>query len=219
VLHDSLVSADVLALCAPQTQIEYVGKRGGHESTRQEEITGRLIELARAGHFVVRLKGGDPFVFGRGGEEITELVRAGIEVMVVPGVSAALAAPAAAGIPVTMRGVSSSLAIAAARGGSDALERLHELALSCDTLVVLMARANLAEVAERLVHAVGPSRPAAVVSNATLPNQRLAAGPLAHIARLADEAGIGSPTTLIVGDVVNHSTILAASLESVAGRL
>jgi uroporphyrin-III C-methyltransferase / precorrin-2 dehydrogenase / sirohydrochlorin ferrochelatase len=212
VLHDALVSRDVLALCAPYAEIEDVGKRAGRTSARQEDITARLIELARDGHFVVRLKGGDPFVFGRGGEELAELARAGIETMVVPGVSAALAAPAAAGIPLTMRGVSSSLAITTAQSG-DSLNRLFEIAETCDTLVVMMVRSNLAAVAEVVMRAVGPSRPAAVISNASLPEQKQVSGPLARIAVLADEAGIDSPATLVVGEVVNHSP----ALRSIAG--
>jgi uroporphyrin-III C-methyltransferase / precorrin-2 dehydrogenase / sirohydrochlorin ferrochelatase len=209
VLHDALVGPDVLALAGPHAQLENVGKRGGRESPRQEDVTARLIELARAGHFVVRLKGGDPFVFGRGGEELTDLVRAGVDVVVVPGVSAALAAPAAAGIPVTLRGVASSLAITTAQGG-DSPERLYRLARACDTLVVLMVRSNLASVAATLVGALGPSQPAAVVSNATLPEQRQVGGPLARIARLADEGGIVAPATLVVGRVVESAPALAA---------
>ena len=92
-LHDALVSAETLALCGPDARLEDVGKRAGLPNPRQEAITSRLIELARAGHAVVRLKGGDPFVFGRGGEELAGLVEAGVEVVVVPGVTAALAAP------------------------------------------------------------------------------------------------------------------------------
>ncbi|TAN31658.1 uroporphyrinogen-III C-methyltransferase [bacterium] len=201
VLHDALIAPETLALRGPQAELEDVGKRGGSKSPRQEAITARLIELAQAGNFVVRLKGGDPFVFGRGGEELTGLVDAGIEVVVVPGVTAALAAPAAAGIPVTMRGVASSVAITTAQGGGS-LGRLHDLALACDTLIVLMPRANLAEVAETLARAVGGSRPAALVGNATLADQRSVRGPLAAIARLADQRRIEAPATLIVGDVV-----------------
>jgi len=185
-----------------------VGKRAGLDSPRQETITSRLIELAREGNSVVRLKGGDPFVFGRGGEELADLVQAGIEVVVVPGVTAALAAPAAAGIPVTLRGVASSLAITTAQGGGS-LDRLRQLALAADTLVVLMPRANLAEVAAVLARAVGGSRPAAVISNATLPNQRSISGPLERIARLADQAAIETPATLVVGDVVAAAPALA----------
>jgi uroporphyrin-III C-methyltransferase/precorrin-2 dehydrogenase/sirohydrochlorin ferrochelatase len=201
VLHDALIAADTLALCGPATRLENVGKRGGHAGSRQANINARLIELARAGHHVVRLKGGDPFVFGRGGEELDELQRAGIDVVIVPGISSALAAPAAAGIPVTKRGVASSVAITTARGGGS-LDRLADLARAADTLVVLMALGELSEVAVALARSVGGSRPAAVISNATLPAQRSVSGTLDSIGRLADEAEIEAPATLVVGDVV-----------------
>jgi uroporphyrin-III C-methyltransferase/precorrin-2 dehydrogenase/sirohydrochlorin ferrochelatase len=201
VLHDALIAPESLALCGPDAKLEAVGKRGGAVSARQEDITARLIELAREGNFVVRLKGGDPFVFGRGGEELADLVSAGVDVVVVPGVSAALGAPAAAGIPVTMRGIASSVAITTAQG-LDSHERLRELALASDTIVVLMTRANLPEVAAELASVLGPYRPAAVIGNATLPDQRSVSGPLLQIAERADQEGIASPATLIVGEVV-----------------
>jgi len=201
VLHDALIAPETLALCGPDTRLENVGKRGGQAGTRQANINARLIELARAGHLVVRLKGGDPFVFGRGGEELADLRRAGVDVVIVPGVSSALAAPAAAGIPVTKRGVSSSVAITTAQG-SGSIRRLADLARCADTLVVLMALGELSEVAAALAGAVGGSRPAAVISNAMLPNQRSVSGTLDRIARLASESGIEAPATLVVGDVV-----------------
>ena len=201
VLHDALIAPEALALCGESARLEDVGKRAGMDNPRQDDINARMIELARAGHDVVRLKGGDPFVFGRGGEELAALLDAGIDVVVVPGVSAASAAPAAAGIPLTMRGVSSSVAITAAQGG-DGEERFRELARSAETLVVLMPRAKLSEVAAMLVAAIGGSRPAAIISNATLPDQRSVTARLDGIARAADEAGIGTPATLVVGDVV-----------------
>jgi uroporphyrin-III C-methyltransferase/precorrin-2 dehydrogenase/sirohydrochlorin ferrochelatase len=210
VLYDALIAPETLALCGPDTRLEDVGKRAGLENPRQEDITARLIELARAGNAVVRLKGGDPFVFGRGGEELDGLVKAGVEVIVVPGVTAALAAPAAAGIPVTLRGVASSLAITTAQGGGS-LDRLRELALAADTLVVLMSRSNLAEVAAVLAGAVGGSRSAAVISNATLAGQKTVSGPLDQIARLADQQAIGTPATLVVGDVVAAASIVIDS--------
>jgi uroporphyrin-III C-methyltransferase len=208
VLHDALIAPETLALCGPDAQLEDVGKRAGGAGPSQQAITARLIELALAGHSVVRLKGGDPFVFGRGGEEMADLVEAGVDVVVVPGLTAALAAPAAAGIPVTLRGVASSFAITTAQGGGS-LERLRDLALAADTLVVLMPRANLGEVAAVIAHAVGGSRPAAVIANATLPNQQTVSGPLDSIARIADKAAIGTPATLVVGDVVASAPPLA----------
>jgi uroporphyrin-III C-methyltransferase/precorrin-2 dehydrogenase/sirohydrochlorin ferrochelatase len=208
VLHDALIAPETLALCGPDARLEDVGKRAGLESPRQEDIIARLIELARAGWAVVRLKGGDPFVFGRGGEELAELAKAGVEVVVVPGVTAALAAPAAVGISVTMRGIASSVAITTAQGDGS-IERLRALALASDTLVVLMPRSNLAEVAAVLASAVGASRPAAVIGSATLPSQQSVTGTLGRIARLADQAEIETPATLVVGDVVAAAPALA----------
>ena len=209
VLHDALISEETIALCGPEVKVESVGKRGGAESARQPEITARMIELARQGYMVVRLKGGDPFVFGRGGEELRDLIQAGVDVVVVPGISAALAAPAAIGVPVTMRGVASSVAITTARSGVGRRE-LRELARSADTLVVLMARGGLAELGAELTTVLGGARPAAIVSNATLPDQRVVTGRLDAIASAADRAGIETPATLIVGDVISAISAMAS---------
>jgi uroporphyrin-III C-methyltransferase/precorrin-2 dehydrogenase/sirohydrochlorin ferrochelatase len=215
VLHDALVVPETLALVGPYTKLEAVGKRGGSESSRQEDITARLIELAGSGHFVVRLKGGDPFVFGRGGEELNDLIAAGVDVLVVPGITSAFAAPASAGIPATLRGVSSSVAITTAQGG-DSVGRIGDLARAADTLIVLMARSNLKEVAAAVARSVGGSRPAALVSNATLPEERSVSGTIADIAHLADRDAITAPATLIVGEVVTRGQLAARSVASIA---
>jgi len=214
VLHDALIAPETLALSGPDTRLENVGTRGGrHDNARQSTINARLIELARAGHRVVRLKGGDPFVFGRGGEELDDLRRAGIDVLIVPGITSAFAAPAALGIPVTKRGVASSVAITTAQGAGS-LDRLADLARSADTLVVLMALGELDQVAAVLARAVGGSRPAAVIGNATLPSQRSVTGTLDRIARMAADAAIEAPATLVVGDVVAVEQV--AGLERIA---
>jgi len=214
VLHDALIAPETLALSGPDTRLENVGTRGGrHDKARQSTINARLIELARAGHRVVRLKGGDPFVFGRGGEELDDLRRAGIDVLIVPGITSAFAAPAALGIPVTKRGVASSVAITTAQGAGS-LDRLADLARSADTLVVLMALGELDQVAAVLARAVGGSRPAAVIGNATLPSQRSVTGTLDRIARMAADAAIEAPATLVVGDVVAVEQV--AGLERIA---
>ena len=150
-------------------------KAGDHRGARQEAINDRLIDLARQGHLVVRLKGGDPFVFGRGGEEMRALVEAGVDVVAVPGVSAAIAAPAAAGIPLTMRGVSSSLAVTTGEGGA-AGDHIARLAAAADTLVVLMAHARLPQLTSEIAAVLGPGRPAAVVSSASMPEQKVVTG-------------------------------------------
>ena len=201
VLHDALVSPDTLALSGPGARLVDVGKRGGRASTAQAEITARMIELARAGHDVVRLKGGDPFVFGRGGEELRDLLSAGIDAVVVPGVSSAIAAPSVAGIPVTMRGLSSSVAVTTAEGKC-APSRIRELAAAADTLVVLMVHARLKEITSAIAEVLELDRPAALISRATLPGQKVVTGTLRDVALLALRAGLEAPATLVVGEVV-----------------
>jgi uroporphyrin-III C-methyltransferase/precorrin-2 dehydrogenase/sirohydrochlorin ferrochelatase len=204
VFHDALVDPRTLALCGPRTRLVAVGKRGGRESADQAEITARLVADARAGRDVVRLKGGDPFLFGRGGEELAELRRAGIEVVVVPGVSAALAAPAAAGIPVTLRGVAGSVAVVAGHDRGGASPRgLEAIARAADTLVVLMPLGNLEAVCARLAVAVGSDRPAALVASATLDAQQVVRAPIGRMVDAAAAASIASPATLVVGEVVS----------------
>lgn len=199
VFHDALVGERVLDLCAPGARLVNVGKRAGRESLAQEEINTMLITAARAGEFVIRLKGGDPMLFGRGGEEVAALTSAGIPVRVIPGVSAALAAPAAAGIPVTHRGVAGSVAILTGQRAGEQIERLERIAGGVDTLVVLMPL-RLDALTQRLAAIVGAERPAALISAATLPGQRVVRGTVGDIA----EAGAGlssAPRTLVVGDV------------------
>ena len=211
VLHDALVSAETLALCGPEARLEDVGKRAGRRSARQAEITARLIELARQGHLVVRLKGGDPFVFGRGGEEMRDLIAAGVDIVVVPGVSAAIAAPAAAGIPLTMRGVASSIAVTTGEGNAPPA-RLQQLAAAADTLVVLMAHGKLEGIASTLAEPLGRNRPAAVISSATLPEQEVVTGTLGDIAERVARSGLLPPATLVVGEVAAQA---ASNLDQV----
>jgi uroporphyrin-III C-methyltransferase/precorrin-2 dehydrogenase/sirohydrochlorin ferrochelatase len=219
VVHDALVSPEVLAMCGPGARLVDVGKRGGRPSTRQEDITAALINAAREGLEVVRLKGGDPFVFGRGGEEMTALVDAGLEVVVVPGVSAVNAAPAAAGIPLTLRGVASSFAVTSLKAGeaADAGSRLEALAAVADTLVLMMPLADLEELGSRLTHVLGP-RPAALVAAAGMPGQRVIRGTVEDIAGAARRARVEGPATLVVGEVVARSASQGVPESAGAGR-
>ena len=200
VFHDALVDQAVLSLRGPRTRLVDVGKRAGGRRSAQREVNERLVAAALAGEDVVRLKGGDPFIFGRGGEELEALLEAGVQVRVIPGVSSATAAPALAGIPLTMRGVSSSVAFLTARtaGGLADLERVAE---SADTLVVLMAGPDLAEVADRLAGVLGRARPAAVVARASAPDQRVVGSDLAGVADAVAAAGLEPPGLLVVGEV------------------
>lgn len=203
VFHDALVDPRTLGLCGRSARLVAVGKRRGRPSADQEWITARMIGAARAGEDVVRLKGGDPFVFGRGGEELLALRRAGLEVVVVPGVSSAFAAPAAAGIPVTLRGLAGSVGVVTGHDRSGLPPGgLEALAVAADTLVVLMPLGNLEAVCRRLAAVLGPGRPAALVASATLDEQEVVRSPLGRLASAARRARIGSPATLVVGDVV-----------------
>ena len=186
----------------PRTRLIDVGKRAGRESTSQEDITASLLEEASAGHFVVRLKGGDPFVFGRGGEEVATLAAAGVPVRVIPGVSSVLAAPAAAGIPLTLRGVAASVAVVTGQRAGEADDSVERLAAEADTLVVLMP-GDLADLTARLGSVVGRHRPAALVSAATTARQRVVRAPLGELASAARAGELSGPLTLVVGDVVD----------------
>jgi uroporphyrin-III C-methyltransferase/precorrin-2 dehydrogenase/sirohydrochlorin ferrochelatase len=205
VLHDALVSPEVLAHAGPQARLLDVGKRAGRlDNAEQDRITAQLIEFARAGLDVVRLKGGDPFVFGRGGEEVAELVGAGIEVVVVPGVSSAIAGPAAAGIPLTLRDVAQSVGIIAGHtaGSRTDLRGVTRLATAVDTLVVLMPLANLEGITRSMLSVLPPERPAAVISAATTPEQRVVRARLDRIADSTLAEAIEGPALLVVGEVV-----------------
>ena len=200
IFHDALVNPEVLALRGPRTRLVDVGKRAGRGRVPQAEVNEQLVAAALAGEDVVRLKGGDPFVFGRGGEELESLLEAGVQVRVIPGVTSATAAPALAGIPLTMRGVSSSVTLLTART-ADGLADLERAAQTADTLVVLMAGRDLAEVAERLAVVLGNEHPAALVSRASEPDQQVVGSDLAGIARAVAAAQVEAPSLLVVGEV------------------
>ncbi len=185
---------------------------------RQAELNELLVELGRQGLDVVRLKGGDPFVFGRGGEEALALAAAGIPFEVVPGVSAISAVPASAGIPITHRGVSAQVTLVSGHSASGDDLDYGQLAKAPGTLVVFMGLAHLGRIAERLVVAgKSPATPAAVVSRGTLLDARSASGRLDEIAGLA--AGLASPALLVVGDVVAVADLLPGGplVRTVAG--
>jgi uroporphyrin-III C-methyltransferase len=204
VLYDELANCELLRFAPGDAELVYVGKKAGADCADQREIEALLISHARRGKNVVRLKGGDPFLFGRGGEEMVALRAAGILCEVVPGVSAALAGPASAGIPITYRGLSSSLAIVTghrAPGNSGAI-KWGELARSVDTLVILMGLGNLREIMSCLLNGgCLRNHPAALIQSGTLPMQKTVIGTVATIADLAEQAGITSPTVIVVGRV------------------
>jgi uroporphyrin-III C-methyltransferase len=203
VVYDRLVNRVLLAEAPAAAERIPVGKAPGRHAMPQDGINAVLIARALAGRAVVRLKGGDPFVFGRGAEEYEALRLAGVPCEVVPGVTSALAVPAAAGIPVTDRRHASAFAVVTGHqcGAASAVD--WEALARIPTIIVLMGFHALNEITDRLRGCGrGPSTPAAVVSSGTMPAQRTVTGTLASIAGLVHEAGLAPPAILIVGDVV-----------------
>ena len=203
VVFDRLSAPTLLELARPDADRVYVGKEPGRSAMPQGEIERVLVERALAGEVVVRLKGGDPFVFGRGAEEAQACARAGVPFEIVPGVSAAIAAPAAAGIPVTYRGVARSFAVVTASAAHDDDVDLSAIAASTDTVVVLMAAGKLEATCAALIRGGRPSgEPAAISQWAWTEGQRQVVGTLETLPARSLAASIGPPATLIVGKVV-----------------
>ena len=202
VATDALVSADILARVPKQAEVIFVGKRAGAHAVPQADINRLLIEKARAGKRVVRLKGGDPFVFGRGGEEAEELAAAGIAFEVVPGISSAIAGPAYAGIPVTHRAHAAAVTLVTGHESDDSAGiDWSALAALRGTIVFMMGAANLALITKNLrEHGMRAAQPAAVIAKATTAEQSVIIGTLADIADRA--AGVATPAIIVVGDVV-----------------
>lgn len=204
VIHDRLACRELLREVKPDAECINVGKAPSRHSCSQEVINALLVDRAWRGEMVVRLKGGDPFVFGRGGEEMLACRGAGVPCQVVPGITSAAAAPAAAGIPVTHRELSRSFAVVTGHTCDDNLPEHDFSALArIDTLVILMGRRNLPRLTQGLLDAGrNPDTPAACVERAFTSDQRVIFGSLATIAALADRSGIQSPMTTIIGPTV-----------------
>jgi uroporphyrinogen III methyltransferase/synthase len=214
VLHDELVDPAILSLVRPGARCINVGKRGHEAPTRsQDEVNARLVDLAREGHTVVRLKGGDPYVFGRGGEEASHCAAAGVPFEVVPGVSAALAVPAWAGVPLTDRRHSASFAVVT--GHKDPTEvsaatRWEALATAADTLVILMGLRNLPSLVARVLAAGrAPDTPSAAIQWGTTGRQRTVVSALSELPKRVEEAGLGTPSVVVIGEVVRLRDDLA----------
>jgi uroporphyrin-III C-methyltransferase len=220
IIYDNLVNPELLVHTRAATERLYVGKVGGGRQTPQDEINRLLIEHAREGKRVVRLKGGDPFLFGRGGEEAEALFVARLPFEIVPGISSALAVPAYAGIPLTHRGLSSSVTIltgARAGDGAYASEALLKAA-SSDTVVILMGAAHLREIASDMMAAGRePSTPAAVIRWGTYDGQQIITGTLHTIADEALRAGMRAPSVIVLGEVVRLRERLKWFEKSLAG--
>ncbi len=206
VVYDALVSEGVLKLARAGCRLEFAGKRGGRPSAKQADISSRLVELAREGRRVLRLKGGDPFVFGRGGEEALALVEAGVPFRVVPGVTSGVGGLAYAGIPVTHREINSAVTFLTGHNLTgevpDDLD-WDAIARGAPVIVLYMALKHLERIAERLVaHGRDPEEPVAIVSKATTPQQAVLETRLGRCHADAEAAGIAPPSLIVVGRVV-----------------
>ena len=206
VLYDALVHPDVLRHCRIDAELHFVGKRAGRASERQSQINERLLEESRRGRIVARVKGGDPFLFGRGSEEAEALAAAGVPFEVVPGVPSAHAAAAYAGLSLTHRDLASSVAYLTATESPNKDRTSHDwarLATATQTLVIFMGLRKLETLMALLVeHGRPPTTPVAVIQSASLPSQRTVVGTVADIAERARAAGLGMPALTIVGEVV-----------------
>jgi uroporphyrin-III C-methyltransferase len=216
VVHDALVDARALALARSGAQMQFVGKRGGKPSIAQEDISAQLVAYARRGLRVLRLKGGDPCVFGRGGEEMLALAAAGVPFRVVPGVTAGLGGLASAWIPATMRGVNQAIILATGHGPDE--ERTMDwsaLARTRQPIVLYMGLRNLENIATALLHGGLPaSTPAAVIASATLADQQVLVSTLERIAGDARAANFAAPAIVVIGDVVRtRQQLLDASAQ------
>ena len=211
VVYDRLVNQQLLNEASPLAELVYVGKEPGRPSVSQAVIEAFLLERARAGKYVVRLKGGDPFVFGRGGEECQTLAENGIPYEVIPGISSALAAPAYAGIPVTQRNVAQSFTVVTGHtAGSDGCAVDWDALPRSGTLVILMGVRNLPVIAEQLMVYGRPSEtPTAIIEQGTTAAQKVVRGTLATIAARAEEEAVRAPAVIVVGEVAGLAQEIA----------
>ncbi|MEY8876813.1 MAG: uroporphyrinogen-III C-methyltransferase [Leptothrix sp. (in: b-proteobacteria)] len=219
VLYDQLVSAEVLALINPAAQTLCVGKLAGHHTMGQDAITHLMLRLALGGRSLVRLKGGDPYIFGRGGEEAEALAAAGVPFEVVPGISAAQGAAAAAGMPLTHRDHATAVVFVTGHGRADRVPAGLEpeapevdwaaLARPHQTLVIYMGLGRLAQIsAELMRHGLSAHTPAALVERASRPEQRCVVGTLQDLPELARREAVQAPALIIIGGVVGlHHTL------------
>jgi uroporphyrin-III C-methyltransferase len=205
IVYDALVSDAVLDLAPTETPREYAGKRGGKPSPKQADISLRLIQLARQDQRVLRLKGGDPFVFGRGGEEALSLVRAGVPFRVVPGVTAGIGGLAYAGIPLTHRDTNHAVTMITGHDATGAVTGIdwRAVAKGAPVLVIYMAIKHLGRIAAELIEGGrAPDEPVALISNASTPEQQVLETTLSTCADDVAEAGMTPPALVVVGEVV-----------------
>lgn len=204
VLYDALVNTELLDLVPESSPKIYVGKRAGNHEYSQEQINQLIVDYARQYGHIVRLKGGDPFVFGRGYEEILHANAYGIKTEVIPGITSAVAVPGAANIPLTSRGVNESFwVITGATTNGQISQDLALAAQSTATVVILMGMNNLEKITELFAAAGRSQTPVAIIQNGTRPNQRLAIGTVETICQIVREKKLSSPAIIVIGKVVD----------------
>lgn len=212
VLHDALASTELLDYCKPDCIIINVGKRFGQHSCNQDVINHLIVEYAQQYGHVVRLKGGDPFVFGRGYEELEYAQRLGIETQVIPGISSSYAVPALAGVPLTTRGLSESFWVITGTTKSHELSRDLTLAAQTSaTVVVLMGMHKLPQIVEIYAQLGKFALPVAIIQNGTRPDQKIVTGKVENILQIAQTEGIGSPAIIVLGEVAQLADKTALS--------
>jgi uroporphyrin-III C-methyltransferase len=212
VVYDRLVGEEILNLAPEKAEKIYVGKRTGNHEVPQDKITELIIKKAQGCRKIVRLKGGDPFIFGRGGEEAEALVEKGIEFEVVPGVSSAVVAPAYAGIPLTHRDYAASVAIITGHRAGDAEKVIDwvKIADAVDTMVILMGVESLDGIIGKLLEGgVVPNKPVAIIESGTYPKQRTLISKLGTIVKEAKAKQIKPPAVIVIGEVANLGRKLA----------
>lgn len=202
IIYDRLVSKDLLKHARKEAELIYVGKRAGRHSRSQEEINKLIVEKAREKKLVVRLKGGDPFVLGRGGEEALTLVEEGIPYEVVPGVTSAIAAPAVAGIPLTDRRFASSFAVVTGQKDPSKQGRMDYGTIGADTVVILMGVGNLKNIVEDMLRSRSENTPVAIIEKGTTEEQRVLTSTLGEVVDVARREGVKPPAVIVVGKVV-----------------
>lgn len=204
VLYDRLVSPEILSLIPESAERIHVGKQRANHTLPQDQINSRLVELARKGRKVVRLKGGDPFIFGRGGEEIETLAAAGVRFQVVPGITAASGCAAYAGIPLTHRDHAQSVRFVTGHLKNDTCDLpWKDFVQNNQTLVFYMGLVGLPIICQQLVaHGMSPEMPVALVSRGTTPHQQVVTGDLTNIVERVERNGVPAPTLVIIGNVV-----------------
>jgi len=217
VLVDDLVDREVLGLCRREAKIIAVGKRAGCRSTPQDFIQRLMLRYARAGRTVARLKGGDPFVFGRGGEEADFLARHGVELEVVPGLTAGIAVPAVLGVPVTHRDLTHGVTLVTGHTRAHGEPDWQALARTGTTLVIYMGLRRIERIARQLIaHGLPAATPAAVIEQGTCANQRHVLAPLAEVSRAARAASLKAPALVVIGAVVALARAREASAPPLA---